>query len=100
MLAALAMTLVRHVTRLREDAIIGLYFLHLFRVGLLIISLNPTSVNVQSIIFGNILGIADEDVLQVEIIIGVSLLILCLVWKTCWRYFSMKTTRYRSGFRH
>ncbi|MNT29816.1 Manganese transport system membrane protein MntB [compost metagenome] len=44
-------------------------------------SLNPTSVNVQSIIFGNILGIADEDVLQVEIIIGVSLLILCLVWK-------------------
>ncbi len=81
MLAALAMTLVRHITRLREDAIIGFIFSTFFAVGLLIVSLNPTSVNVQSIIFGNILGIADEDVLQVEIIIGVSLLILCLVWK-------------------
>ena len=81
MLAALAMTLVRHITRLREDAIIGFIFSTFFAVGLLIVSLNPTSVNVQSIIFGNILGIADEDVLQVEIIIGVSLLILCMVWK-------------------
>ena len=79
MLAALAMTLVRHITRLREDAIIGFIFSTFFAVGLLIVSLNPTAVNVQSIIFGNILGIADEDVLQVEIIIGVSLLILCLV---------------------
>lgn len=81
MLAALAMTLVRHITRLREDAIIGFIFSTFFAVGLLIVSLNPTSVNVQSIIFGNILGIADEDVLQVEIIILVSFVILCLIWK-------------------
>jgi manganese/iron transport system permease protein len=81
MLAALSMALVRHFTRLREDAIIGLIFSTFFAVGLLIISLNPTSVNVQSIIFGNILGIADTDVLQVEIISVVSLLILCLYWK-------------------
>ncbi|NIH11969.1 MAG: metal ABC transporter permease [Serratia symbiotica] len=81
MLAALAMTLVRHITRLREYAIIGFIFSTFFAVGLLIVSLNPTSVNVQSIIFGNILGIADKDVQQVEIIIGISLLILCLLWK-------------------
>ncbi|ACT12958.1 MULTISPECIES: metal ABC transporter permease [Pectobacterium] len=81
MLAAMAMTLIRHITRLREDAIIGFIFSTFFAVGLLIISLNPTSVNVQSIIFGNILGIADEDILQVEIIIGVTFLILCLLWK-------------------
>ncbi|MFP9228463.1 metal ABC transporter permease [Pectobacterium cacticida] len=81
MLAALAMTLIRHITRLREDAIIGFIFSTFFAVGLLIISLNPTSINVQSIIFGNILGIADEDILQVEIIIGVTFVILCLLWK-------------------
>lgn len=75
------MTLIRHITRLREDAIIGFIFSTFFAVGLLIISLNPTSVNVQSIIFGNILGIADEDILQVEIIIGVTFVILCLLWK-------------------
>ncbi|NIG98038.1 MAG: metal ABC transporter permease [Serratia symbiotica] len=81
MLAALAMTLVRHITRLREDAIIGFIFSTFFAVSLLIVSLNPTSVNVQSIIFGNILSVSDKDVQQVEIIIGISLLILCLLWK-------------------
>ncbi|MGL9720278.1 metal ABC transporter permease [Symbiopectobacterium sp.] len=81
MLAALAMTLIRHITRLREDAIIGFIFSTFFAAGLLIISLNPTSVNVQSIIFGNILGIADEDVLQVEIIIGITFIIMCVLWK-------------------
>lgn len=80
-LAALSMALVRHFTRLREDAIIGLIFSTFFAVGLLIISLNPTTVNAQSIIFGNILGIADTDVLQVEIISLVSLLVLCVYWK-------------------
>ncbi len=37
--------------------------------------------NVQSIIFGNILGIADSDVLQVEIIIGISFIVLLCLWK-------------------
>lgn len=81
MLAALAMTLIRQITRLREDAIIGFIFSTFFAAGLLIISLNPTSVNVQSIIFGNILGIADEDVLQVEVIIGITFIIMCVLWK-------------------
>ncbi|MFP1869940.1 metal ABC transporter permease [Lonsdalea quercina] len=81
MLAALAMTFVRQMTRLKEDAIIGFIFSTFFAVGLLIISLNPTSINVQSIIFGNILGIADEDVLQVQVISGVTFIILCLRWK-------------------
>ena len=50
-------------------------------VGLFIVSLNPTSVDVQSIIFGNILAIADSDILQVNIIIAVSLIVLCVIWK-------------------
>lgn len=81
MLAALSMTLVRHITRLREDAVIGFIFSTFFAAGLLIVSLNPTSVNVQTIILGNILGIADEDVLQVEIIIAVSFIVLMFIWK-------------------
>ena len=55
-------------TRLREDAVIGLVFTSFFAAGLLMVSLNPTSVNVQSIVLGNILGISDEDALQVVII--------------------------------
>jgi len=80
-LAALSMTLLRHYTRLREDAIIGFVFSSFFALGLLLVSLNPISVNVQSILFGNILGIDDADILQVQIIVGVSLLVLCVIWR-------------------
>lgn len=81
MLAALGMTLVRHLTRLREDAIIGFVFSTFFAAGLLIISLNPTAINIQSIIYGNILGIADSDVIQVALISAISLLVLLVIWK-------------------
>jgi manganese/iron transport system permease protein len=80
-LAALAMALVRVRTRLREDAVIGIVFTTFFAIGLLIVSINPTSVNVQSIVLGNILGISDEDVVQVAIIAAVSLVILIARWK-------------------
>lgn len=81
LLAALAIIIVRTITRLKEDAIIGFIFSTFFAVGLLIISLNPTSVNVQTIIFGNILGIDDSDMWQVQIIILVSFILLLLFWK-------------------
>ena len=81
LLAALGMAFVRAQTRLREDAVIGLVFTSFFAAGLLIVSINPTSVNVQSIVLGNILGISDEDVVQVVIISAVTLGILLLKWK-------------------
>jgi manganese/iron transport system permease protein len=81
LLAALGIAFVRHQTRLREDAIIGLVFTAFFAAGLVLISLNPTAVNVQTIIFGNILSISDEDALQVVIISAVSLVVLALKWK-------------------
>ncbi|WP_348666257.1 metal ABC transporter permease [Arsenophonus symbiont of Ornithomya chloropus] len=80
-LAALAITLIRHVSNLKEDAIIGFIFSTFFALGLLILSLNPTSVNVQTIIFGNILGIANEDIIQIGIITIISFIILIFIWK-------------------
>jgi manganese/iron transport system permease protein len=44
-------------------------------------SIWPTSVSIQTIVLGNILAISYEDVVQVAIISGVSLLILALKWK-------------------
>jgi manganese/iron transport system permease protein len=81
LLAALAMALVRVRTQLREDAVIGIVFTTFFAIGLLIVSINPTSVNVQSIVLGNILGISDEDILQVVVIAAVSLVVLVARWK-------------------
>ena len=81
LLAALGMAFVRAQTRLREDAIIGLVFTSFFAAGLLMVSMNPTSVNVQSIVLGNILGISDEDANQVVIISVATLGVLLLKWK-------------------
>lgn len=80
-LASLGMAMVKSRTRLREDAIIGLVFTSFFALGLLMVSINPTSVNVQSIVLGNILGISDDDALQVVLIAMISLAVLVLKWK-------------------
>lgn len=80
-LASGAMAFVKQRTRLREDAVIGLVFTSLFALGLLMASIWPVSVNIQTIVLGNILGISDEDVVQVAIISGISLGILMLKWK-------------------
>ncbi len=80
-LAALSIVAVRSITMLREDAVIGLIFTSFFAAGLFLISINPTSVDLQSVIFGNILAISNEDVLQVIAIATVSLVILGFKWK-------------------
>ncbi|MCA3629724.1 MAG: metal ABC transporter permease, partial [Methylobacterium sp.] len=47
--AAGGIALVRRVTLLKEDVAIGLVFTGFFALGLLIVSLRPTSVSVQTI---------------------------------------------------
>jgi manganese/iron transport system permease protein len=81
LLASIGMSFVKQHTRLREDAVIGLVFTSLFALGLLMASIWPTSVNIQTIVLGNILAISNEDVIQVAIISAVSLGILALKWK-------------------
>ena len=80
-LASGSMAFVKQHTRLREDAVIGLVFTSLFALGLLIASISPTSVSIQTIVLGNILGISNEDVFQVAVIAAVSLAVLTLKWK-------------------
>jgi manganese/iron transport system permease protein len=80
-LASIAMNFVKQKTRLREDAVIGLVFTALFALGLLMASIWPTSVSIQTIVLGNILAIADEDVVQVAIIAAVSLAVMLFIWK-------------------
>jgi len=81
LLAAVGMGFVRAKTRLREDAVIGVVFTAFFALGLLFISLFPSEVDLKSIIFGNILGISNSDIIQVLIIAGVTVLVLGLKWR-------------------
>ncbi len=80
-MAAGAMLFLNQRTKLREDAVIGLIFTSFFGLGLFMVSLSPTSVNIQTIVLGNILAITPEDTLQLVVIAGVSLAVLLVKWK-------------------
>ncbi|SFJ13761.1 manganese/iron transport system permease protein [Aquamicrobium aerolatum DSM 21857] len=80
-LAAAAMLFLSQQTKLREDTVIGLIFTSFFGLGLFMISLSPVSVNIQTIVLGNILAVTPSDTLQLVIIAGVSLAILIVKWK-------------------
>jgi len=80
-LAAAAMLALNQRTKLREDAIIGLIFSSFFALGLFLVSMFPASVNIQTIVLGNILAISPADTLQLVLIGGVSSVILLAKWK-------------------
>ncbi|NTB99448.1 metal ABC transporter permease [Agrobacterium tumefaciens] len=80
-LAAGSMLFLNQKTRLKEDAIIGLIFTSFFGLGLFMVSLSPTSVNIQTMVLGNILAITAEDTIQLALIGGISLLVLALKWR-------------------
>ncbi|MET0173230.1 MAG: metal ABC transporter permease [Agrobacterium vaccinii] len=80
-LAAGSMLFLNQKTRLKEDAIIGLIFTSFFGLGLFMVSLSPTSINIQTIVLGNILAITPEDTLQLALIGGISLAVLAVKWR-------------------
>jgi manganese/iron transport system permease protein len=80
-LAALAMLLLSDRSGLKVDVVIGLIFTSFFGLGLFLISINPTGVDVQTIVMGNILAITPADTLQLVLIGTVSLVILLAKWK-------------------
>ena len=80
-LAAGAMLFLNQRTKLKEDAIIGLIFTSFFGLGLFMVSVSPTSVDIQTIVLGNILAVTPGDTLQLVVIAVVSLTILLAKWK-------------------
>lgn len=82
--AALAMgaiLLLNLRTGLRQDTIIGVVFTAFFALGLFMISITPVSVNVHTIILGNILAIAPFDMAQLVLIGGLCFGFLLWRWK-------------------
>jgi manganese transport system permease protein len=58
----------RRHTRLREDALIGVVFTAFFALGLVLISKLRSGVDLSHILFGNLLGLSDADLLQTSLI--------------------------------
>lgn len=79
--AAGAMLFLSERSGLKVDVIIGLIFSSFFGLGLFLVSINPMSVSIQTIIMGNILAITPGDTLQLALIGFISLAVLLAKWK-------------------
>ena len=85
-LATGAMAFIRAQGRIREDATMGIVFTAFFALGLVLITKYPSGVDLKVILYGNILGIARGDILQVVLISGVTVCVLVVKWKDLMLY--------------
>jgi manganese transport system permease protein len=67
-MAVVLIGLVRDTSRVKEDAAIGVVFTTLFALGLVLVSVTPSQVDLAHIVFGNVLGVSRADVIQVAVL--------------------------------
>ena len=76
--ATVAIGYVKAQTRLKEDAVIGVVFTGFFALGLVLSTKIPSNVDLFHILFGNVLGISAQDILQTVIAGGITLAVILL----------------------
>ncbi len=69
---------VKSQTRLKEDAVIGVIFTGFFAFGLVLATKIPSNVDLFHILFGNVLGISQSDIIQ-TLIAGIATLAIILL---------------------
>jgi manganese transport system permease protein len=76
LLAVALIGAIRDTSRVKEDAAIGIVFTTLFALGLVLISVTPSQTDLNHIVFGNILGVSDADLVQIGVLAAVALVVL------------------------
>jgi manganese transport system permease protein len=79
--AVMAIGFIQAKTRIKEDTVIGLVFTGFFALGLVLVSKVRSSIDLTHILFGNVLGIADGDILQTVVISVITLATLAIFRK-------------------
>jgi manganese transport system permease protein len=79
--SVVAIGFIKSQTRIKEDTVIGLVFTGFFALGLVLISKVRSSIDLTHILFGNVLGIADADIVQTVIISAIALVVLAVLRK-------------------
>jgi manganese transport system permease protein len=79
--SAIAIGFIKSQTRIKEDTVIGLVFTGFFALGLVLISKVRSSIDLTHILFGNVLGIADADIVQTVIISAITLITIAVLRK-------------------
>ena len=93
--SVLAIGFIKSKTRIKEDTVIGLVFTGFFALGLVLISKNPSNVDLMHILFGNVLGIPTSDLIQ-TFVIGSFTLITILILRKDLLLFCFDPTHARS----
>jgi manganese transport system permease protein len=71
--SVVAIGFIKSRSRVKEDTVIGVVFTTLFALGLVLISKVPSEVHLSHILFGDVLGISDGDVIQTVIVSALTL---------------------------
>lgn len=83
LLTAVAVAVFSQNRRLKEDTVIGVFFAAAFGLGIVILSTAPGySGSLESFLFGQILGISNEDVTTVAVMGSVLLLVAAAYTKS------------------
>jgi manganese transport system permease protein len=78
LLAVVLIGIVRDTSRVKEDAAIGIVFTSLFALGIVLVSVVPSQVDLSHIVFGNVLGVSSFDLAQIAVLGGVAIVVLLL----------------------
>lgn len=78
---AIATGWIKANTRIKEDTVMGIVFTGLFALGLVMFTKVETDAHLNHILFGNILGIERDDLIQTVVSAGVTLLIVLVMRK-------------------
>jgi len=76
--ATVAIGYIKSKTRLKEDAVIGVVFTGFFAFGLVLVTKIPSNVDLFHILFGNVLGISQQDIIQTLIAGTITLVVIAL----------------------
>lgn len=79
--SVIAIGFIKSKTRVKEDTVIGLVFTGFFALGLVLVSKVRSSIDLTHILFGNVLGISDGDIVQTVIISLITLVTLAILRK-------------------
>ncbi|WP_442971362.1 metal ABC transporter permease [Rhodococcus sp. EPR-157] len=71
-----AIGVVRNTTHVKEDAAIGVVFTTLFALGVVLISKFPSQIDLNHILFGNLLGVSQGDMWQVVVLGGFAFVVM------------------------
>jgi manganese transport system permease protein len=79
--SVIAIGFIKAKTRVKEDTVIGLVFTGFFALGIVLVSKVKSTIDLTHILFGNVLGISDSDIIQTVVISTITLVTLAILRK-------------------